>query len=196
MTAPRTILTTPRLLLEPLGAQHAPDLWEATVRSMEELKPFMSWADSASFETTLAFASGSAMQWDAGAGMMFSIVIDDDAVGTIGFAQHAPLAGHAELGYWLRSDLCRRGLTTEAASAVVEYGFSVLGLHRIELRAAPSNVGSVRVAEKVGFTARARCGTEPGGGWMARRRGLRPAGVGRAAELPPRRRLPRRSVTG
>ncbi len=167
MTAPRTILATPRLLLEPLGAQHAPDLWEATVRSMEELKPFMSWADSASFETTLAFASGSAMQWDAGAGMMFSIVIDDDAVGTIGFAQHAPLAGHAELGYWLRSDLCRRGLTTEAASAVVEYGFSVLGLHRIELRAAPSNVGSVRVAEKVGFTREGtlRHGARGAGGW-------------------------------
>ena len=167
MTAPRTILSSPRLTLEPLGAQHAPDLWQATVRSLEELKPFMSWADTASFETTLAFASGGALQWDAGAGMVFAIVIEGDAVGTIGFAQHAPLAGHAELGYWLRSDLCGRGLMTEAASAVVEYGFAVLGLHRIELRAAPPNVGSVRVAEKVGFTREGtlRHGARGADGW-------------------------------
>ena len=137
------------------------------MRSMEELKPFMSWADTASFEATLAFASGSALQWDAGLGMMFSIVFEGDAVGTIGFAQHAPLAGHAELGYWLRSDLCGRGLMTEAASAVVEYGFAVLRLHRIELRAAPSNVGSVRVAEKIGFTREGmlRHGARGAGGW-------------------------------
>jgi ribosomal-protein-serine acetyltransferase len=167
MTASRTILSTSRLKLEPLGAQHAPDLWEATVHSLEELKPFMSWADTASFETTFAFASGGGLQWDAGAGMMFSIVIEDDVVGTIGFAQHAPLAGHAELGYWLRSDLCGRGLMTEAAFAVVEYGFAVLRLHRIELRAALSNVGSVRVAEKVGFTREGtlRHGARGAGGW-------------------------------
>ena len=167
MTASRRVMSTARIELEPLGAHHTPDLWDATVRSLDELKPYMSWADSASFETTLAFASGSALQWDAGAGMVFAIMIEGEAAGTIGFAQHAPLAGHAELGYWLRSDLCGRGLTTEAASAVVEYGFDELDLHRIELRAAPSNIGSVRVAEKVGFTREGtlRHGARGAGGW-------------------------------
>jgi RimJ/RimL family protein N-acetyltransferase len=49
----------------------------------------------------------------------------------------------------------------------VEYGFSVLGLHRIELRAAPSNIGSVRVAEKVGFTREGmlRHGARGADGW-------------------------------
>ncbi|MDQ3620066.1 MAG: GNAT family N-acetyltransferase [Actinomycetota bacterium] len=167
MTASRRVLPTPRIDLEPLGAHHAPDLWDATVRSLDELKPFMSWADTASFETTLAFASGGALQWDAGTGMVFAIMIGGEAAGTIGFAQHAPLAGHAELGYWLRSDLCGRGLMTEAASSVVDYGFGVLHLHRIELRAAPSNVGSVRVAEKVGFKREGtlRHGARGADGW-------------------------------
>ena len=40
---------------------------------------------------------------------------------------------------------------TEAVSAVVEWGFDKLGLHRIELHAGLRNVASVRVAEKVGF---------------------------------------------
>jgi RimJ/RimL family protein N-acetyltransferase len=57
----------------------------------------------------------------------------------------------AELGYWIRSDLAGRGLTTEAASAIVAFGFDVVGLHRIELHAAPGNAGSIRVAEKLGF---------------------------------------------
>jgi len=167
MSESRPALPTSRLVLEPVGAHHAPDLWDATVRSLDELKPFMSWADTASFETTLAFTSGGALQWDAGAGMIFAIMIAGEAVGTIGFAQHAPLAGHAELGYWLRTDLCGRGLMTEAASAVVEYGFDGLDLHRIELRAAPANVGSVRVAKKVGFKREGtlRHGAKGASGW-------------------------------
>jgi ribosomal-protein-alanine N-acetyltransferase len=44
-----------------------------------------------------------------------------------------------------------QGLAPEAVAAVVRYGFSVLGLHRIEAAVLPGNEASVRVLQKLGF---------------------------------------------
>ena len=57
--------------------------------------------------------------------------------------------GH--LGYWLGVDFWRQGYATEAASAVLDYGFHTLGLHRIEAGHYPRNPASGRVLEKIGM---------------------------------------------
>lgn len=44
-----------------------------------------------------------------------------------------------------------RGLGTEATRLVVQYGFEMLGLHRVELSAYAFNERALRVYEKVGF---------------------------------------------
>lgn len=56
------------------------------------------------------------------------------------------------LGYWLGRPYWGQGYTSEAAQAVVEYGFSVLDLYRIEATRMPENIGSRRVMEKAGLT--------------------------------------------
>lgn len=55
------------------------------------------------------------------------------------------------IGYKMDREFINRGYMTEAVSAVVEYGFEVLGLHRIEANVMPGNVRSLRVLEKCGF---------------------------------------------
>lgn len=68
------------------------------------------------------------------------------------FTGHAdPLHSNYEMGYWLRSDLCGRGLMTEAAKAIVEFAFVDLKIHRVELHAGTENHASIRVAQKLGF---------------------------------------------
>lgn len=57
----------------------------------------------------------------------------------------------AELGYVLRPDAWGHGYATEAARALVQFGFGELGLHRIFAICVPANVGSARVMEKVGM---------------------------------------------
>jgi len=57
----------------------------------------------------------------------------------------------AELGYWLAPALWRQGLMTEAAHAVVRWGFETLGLHKIKVGCVSENGASRRVIEKVGF---------------------------------------------
>lgn len=56
----------------------------------------------------------------------------------------------AELGYDFRSDCWNRGYATEAAAAVRDYAFDVLGLTRLASLIRPGNEASARVAEKAG----------------------------------------------
>lgn len=63
----------------------------------------------------------------------------------------APLQQRAELGYWIGVFYWGQGLATEAARAVVEFGFYTLGLHRIHASHFAGNRASGRVLEKIGM---------------------------------------------
>lgn len=54
-----------------------------------------------------------------------------------------------ELGWILRKDMWRNGYTTEAAHALMRFGFEQLGLHRITARCNADNTASYRVMEKL-----------------------------------------------
>ena len=53
--------------------------------------------------------------------------------------------------YTLHPDAWNRGYTTEAARALVDFGFRTLGLHRVGADCDPANVASWRVLEKLGM---------------------------------------------
>ena len=57
----------------------------------------------------------------------------------------------AVLGYAVRRDRWGRGLATEAAGAVVDAGFGVLGLRRTSAVVVPANAASIGVLHKLGF---------------------------------------------
>jgi ribosomal-protein-alanine N-acetyltransferase len=57
----------------------------------------------------------------------------------------------AELGYWIAPDRWGRGYATEAARAVVAFGFETWGLARIEASHFLRNPASGRVLEKIGM---------------------------------------------
>ena len=57
----------------------------------------------------------------------------------------------AELGYWLGTPYWNRGYTTEAAAALVNFGFDTLTLNRIEAGHYRSNPASGRVMQKLGM---------------------------------------------
>jgi [ribosomal protein S5]-alanine N-acetyltransferase len=73
-----------------------------------------------------------------------------DLIGGIGLGINVKhKRGH--LGYWLGIQFWGKGYATEAARAVVTYGFQTLGLHRIEAGHYPRNPASGRVLEKIGM---------------------------------------------
>ena len=147
----REQISTPRLRIEALRPDHAAGLWSAIEASLRELRMWMSWAEEASAANTKAFTEHAAWEWDEGVGWQFAIVIEGRPSGSLGLNRYDPQWRKANFGYWLRSDLCGRGFVTEAGSALLDFAFEDIALHRLDLIAATENIGSIRVAEKLGF---------------------------------------------
>jgi len=61
-----------------------------------------------------------------------------------------------EISYILNPDYWGKGIATEVAKVVIEFGFSELNLHRIYATCAPKNVGSQKVLEKSGMSFEGR----------------------------------------
>ena len=57
-----------------------------------------------------------------------------------------------EIAYMIAKDYQRQGLATEAAQAILQYGFEKLGLSRLICLMDPANSASQKVARKIGMT--------------------------------------------
>jgi len=62
----------------------------------------------------------------------------------------------AEIGYWTAPESRGRGIAVRAVDAAVRWGFTGLGLLRVQLFHAVENVASARVAAKAGFRQEGR----------------------------------------
>jgi ribosomal-protein-serine acetyltransferase len=58
----------------------------------------------------------------------------------------------AAIGYFIGERFQGKGIVTLSVGAVIEYSFQILGLNRIELRCAATNLASMRVADRLGFS--------------------------------------------
>jgi RimJ/RimL family protein N-acetyltransferase len=151
MTHPSDTLATERLLLRPFQESDIP----AIVRLL---------SDPAIAATTLnipyPYDEENARQWlahqererQAGASYTFAIVRkeDDHLVGAIDIH---PKARHqkAEIGYWIGKPYWGKGYATEAARAIIRFGFEDLGLNRIYALHFTGNPASGRVMQKAGM---------------------------------------------
>ena len=76
--------------------------------------------------------------------------VDQALIGAIGL-QLTQRHASAELGYWIGKPFWNRGYCTEAAQAVVRYGFDVIGLNRLYAAYFKCNPASGRVMQKLGM---------------------------------------------
>jgi RimJ/RimL family protein N-acetyltransferase len=58
----------------------------------------------------------------------------------------------AHIGLGLRPAFRGRGLGTDVVRALCEYGFTVRGLHRLQIETLATNAAMIQAAERVGFT--------------------------------------------
>lgn len=79
---------------------------------------------------------------------------DDKVIGSIDF-NHRRADDVFEIGYLLHPDYWGQGIVPEAAAALIEIGFTLIDLHKIELGCYDYNKQSQAVARKLGFTLEA-----------------------------------------
>jgi [ribosomal protein S5]-alanine N-acetyltransferase len=143
-------IRTERLILRPFALTDAPQ-----VKALA--------GDRRIYETTLcvpySYEDGVAESWIAthqrcfyeGLGVVFAICLSSGPL--IGAASLSRVGSfnRAELGYWIGTAFWNRGYCTEAADALIAYGFQNLALHKISARHFVGNRSSGRVLEKVGM---------------------------------------------
>lgn len=147
-------LETPRLSLLPVEPNDATDLWNAVETSRAHLEKWLPWVPfNTDLDASWRYCEASANDWDHARALRFSIRERSSRrlLGVVGLEALAHLHKSAELGYWLRADVARRGYMTEAARATVLWAFQRLTAHRIRVAAATDNVPSLGVIRKLGF---------------------------------------------
>lgn len=146
------ILQTDRLLLRALSMDDAEDVFN--YGSNPHVSQYVTWNTHRSIEDTQEFIKFALERYQnkqvAPWGMEYKET--GKLIGTIDFISWNQKHKTAEIGYVLSEDYWSKGLTTEAAKAVIDYGFSNMDLARIQARCFVQNVGSSRVMEKAGMT--------------------------------------------
>ena len=80
----------------------------------------------------------------------------DQLIGNCGIRMQSIDAQQADIGYELDPNYWGQGYATEAARALVDYGFSHLGVHRIWASCVADNLASAHVLEKLGMRLEGR----------------------------------------
>ena len=143
-------IRTPRLILRDFRADDL-DAIQAYARDPEVAR-FMVWGPNPLEQTReyLDLTLASQGEWPRFA---FNLTIEHagSAAGSIALRLADSANRIADFGYCLRRDLWGQGLVTEAARALVETAFGVLGLHRLFATCDVRNGASFAVMEKLGM---------------------------------------------
>jgi RimJ/RimL family protein N-acetyltransferase len=85
-----------------------------------------------------------------------TLKLDHQLIGTCGIRMASAGAYEGNIGYELSPKRWGQGYATEAACAILRFGFTDLQLHRVWSWCVADNVGSARVLEKLGMRLEGR----------------------------------------
>lgn len=145
-------IETPRLILRKITAEDTAAMF--SYGSNEEVAKYVTWDVHKTISDTEAFirfvqdqyANQKVAPW----GMEYKET--GEFIGTIDFVWWKPNQQSAEIGYVLAPEYWGKGITTEAADAIIRFGFEKMDLVRIQAKCLVDNIASARVMEKVGMS--------------------------------------------
>jgi len=145
-------LETRRLVLRPFTAEDAAAVpafagrWEVAQMTARIPHPYPE-------DAAAAWIAGHAEARSADSEYTFAVTLKDGnrVIGAAGLRRSEP--GNLDLGYVLAPETWGQGLATEAAQALVVYGFETLNAEALTSGHFSDNPASGRVLEKAGFAA-------------------------------------------
>mgnify|MGYP001187658816 CR=1 FL=1 len=142
-------LETERLTLRRLSTDDAEDFYEYA--KDPEVGPPAGWKPHESLEETKNIIQN---MFDVCYTWAIRLKDSDKVIGVIALEpdKHRPEAESLEIGYSLSREYWGRGIMTEAAEAVIEYGFEEMDLELIAISTSKVNKRSQGVIKKCGFT--------------------------------------------
>jgi ribosomal-protein-serine acetyltransferase len=138
------------IVLRPFRFADAAQLYQAVHESLDELKPWMSWAtDQYTEMTAREYITIARARWEEHTFYAFAITRGEEVLGGCTLSSLHPIYHFCNLGYWVRASCRGHGIAGRAAQLVSRFAFEQLGLIRVEIVIAVGNHASLRVAEKL-----------------------------------------------
>jgi RimJ/RimL family protein N-acetyltransferase len=125
----------------------------AVAESFDHLHPWMPWAARPpALSEQLNYLTRCVEQWEAGTTFAYG-VFDLQSTAVLGSVSLMDRVGPGgwEIGYWVHADWTGRGIITEAAAALTQAAFSLLGAERVEIHCDEANTASSAVPQRLGF---------------------------------------------
>lgn len=158
MDIPDTI-ESKRLILRSPRFNDGQQLNEAMLESMNELKPWMIFAQhKQSIEETEEYVRSSYVQFMERSNLPFLLFLKDteQLIGATGLHRIKWEIPRFEIGYWIRTSMQGQGYVTEAVQTLTQYAFDTLGAKRVEIRCDALNERSRKVAIRAGYQLEAQ----------------------------------------
>ena len=127
----------------------------AAVRaSLDTLRPWMPWATPAAADRAnqLARVAEADHRWESGLSYTYSVLTAETGTLVGEVALHRRTAdGSVEIGYWIAAGQAGRGYGTSASAALTSVALALNGVNRVEIHCDAANVGSIAVAQRLGY---------------------------------------------
>lgn len=144
-------IETDRLFMREIILGDSRDMF--TIFSSEEVMQYYGMFPIAGENQAVQIIRNFRQGFDEQKSIRWGITLKDtgEFIGTCGFHNMQLRSFRAEIGYEIAQSHWNKGYVTEAILAMLEFGFGMLKLNRIEALVYPENVGSHRALEKIGF---------------------------------------------
>lgn len=119
--------------------------------SVDHLRPWESWVDGHSEQSTRDFLTDSEAKWADGE--VYNYAIDQDGT-LLGMCQsyRGPEPQGRRLGYWLHPAATGRGIATRATAALMSEMFTLPDVEYLEISHDVANTASAAIPRRLGFT--------------------------------------------
>lgn len=137
-------------ILEP---RHASELYEVINESRNSISEWLSFPQKTQeVKDSVTFIEKSLKRFASNNGYWAGIWHKGKLAGSIGFLYMDWDAKKTEIGYWLGDNYLGKGLATKSVERLIEHSFQDLGLRKVEINVASTNIKSRAIPERLGFT--------------------------------------------
>ncbi|MGY6039243.1 GNAT family N-acetyltransferase [Aeromonas sp. AE23HZ002T15] len=152
-------LANAKILIRPFEPGDADEFVRAAHESINTVGTWMSWC-TPSFNREQALGWFATCDQDREAGRAYDMGIFCAATGQLlggaGINQLAPHHRYGNIGYWVRQSRQGKGIARQAVALLRDFGFTQLGLFRLEIVMGVGNAASEAVAIAAGATFECR----------------------------------------
>ncbi len=127
-------------------------IFDTIIRDQQYLKTWLPFVEyTQQIEDTQIFIQGVTDDDDSHKKAIYSIWVNEEFAGLIGFNDIDWANKKTELGYWLAEKMQGKGIITLCAQKLIQYAFQKLKLNRIQIKVAIGNEKSAAIPKRLGF---------------------------------------------